>query len=178
MYWNYKDKLLLKLIREFGEKEVEPYIQKATTLFLTLPEKKQTELIIFGNYDPSTHSFIWTKDIKQIQYDIIVRNYKSLFGDLSTLKKLFQDKVSLPSNYQNVIPYLLKLLNSAFYVIRIPLNNMIYFAFVKLKLKDKIPYKKFADVLFTYRLYLTSDKKKHTISHKLKKRKTLKGKRT
>ena len=40
MYWNYKDKLLLKLIREFGEKEVEPYIQKATTLFLTLPEKK------------------------------------------------------------------------------------------------------------------------------------------
>jgi hypothetical protein len=174
MYWNHNDKLLLKMIREFGEKEVEPYIEKATTLFLKLPEEKQMKLIIFGNYDPSIHSFIWTKEIKQIQYDMILNHYKHLFRDLSTLKKLFQDKVSLPSNYQNVIPYLLKLLNSAFYVVRIPLNNMIYFAFVKIPLKDKIPYKKFADALFAYRVYNMSNKKKYTISHKLKNKKIAK----
>jgi hypothetical protein len=89
------------------------------------------------------------------------------------LKKLFQNTVSLPTNYQNVIPYLLKVLNSAFNVIRIPLNNMIYFAFVKLSLKDNIPYNKFNDVMFSYRQYSVFHKKKQMTKYKLKKKKNL-----
>ncbi len=179
MSWNHKDKLLLNILKEFGEKEVEPVIENANHLLANLPPKKRPTLYFFGNYNPSTHIFTWNKDIQQMQYDLILKNYLPIFGDDSTLKKLFKDKVHLSSSYQNVIPYLLKIVNASFHVVRIPFENIIYFAFVKLSLKDTINFDTFEHLLFSYRQYsIFYGKKQKTQHHKLKIRKMGKRRKT
>lgn len=170
MSWNHKDKLLLTILREFGEKEVEPVIQNANHLLAHLPPKKRPTLYFFGNYNHSTHIFTWNKDLQQMEYDLIIKNYLPIFGDDSTLKKLFQDKVHLSSPYQNVIPYLLKIINASFHVVRIPFENLIHFALVKLSLKDTIDFDTFEHLLFGYRQYsILYRKKEKTKHHKLRK---------
>lgn len=178
MIWTSKDKLFLSILKEFGEKEVEPVIQRANKLLASLSVKKRPELFFFGNYEPSSQFFIWNNDINKMQYDMILRNYMTIFGDDSTLKKLFQDKVKLSHKYLNVIPYLLKIVNAAFHVVRIPFQNRIYFALVKLSLKDTINFNTFDHLLFSYRQYNILYKKK-TLKrhHKMKGMKRTKSRR-
>lgn len=165
MIWTSKDKLFLSILKEFGEKEVEPVIQSANKLLASLSVKKRPELFFFGNYEPSSQLFTWNNDINKMQYDMILRNYMQIFGDDSTLKKLFQDKVHLSHKYQNIIPYLLKIINAAFHVVRIPFQNRIYFALVKLSLKNTINFDTFDHLLFSYRQYNILHRKKTLKKH-------------
>jgi hypothetical protein len=178
MSWTSKDKFFLSILKEFGEKQVEPVIQNANKLLGSLPVKKRPELLFFGDYQPSLQLFTWNKDLQRIQYDMILRNYMNVFGDDSTLKKLFQDKVKLSHNYQNVIAYLLKIVNAAFHVVRIPFQNRIYFALVKLSLKDTIDFDMFDHLMFSYRQYAVLHKKRRMTRHyRVKKSRKTKSKR-
>jgi hypothetical protein len=47
MSWNHKDKLLLTILKEFGEKEVEPVIQNANYLLANLSPKKTYTLLFW-----------------------------------------------------------------------------------------------------------------------------------
>lgn len=178
MIWTSKDKLFLSILKEFGEKEVEPVIQKANKLLSSLSVKKRPELFFFGDYQPSLQLFTWSNNINKMQYDMILHNYMDIFGNDSTLKKLFQDKVQLSHKYQNIIAYLLKIVNAAFHVVRIPFQNRIYFALVKLSLKNTIDFNTFDHLLFSYRQYNMLHKK-HTFKkhHKVKKIKQTKSRR-
>jgi len=175
MIWTSKDKFFLSILREFGENHVESVIQNANKLLGSLPTKKRPQLVFFGDYQPSLQLFTWNKDIQKIQYDMIVRNYMTVFGDDSTLKKLFQDKVHLSHNYQNVIAYLLKIVNVAFHVVRIPFQNRIYFALVKLSLKDTIDFDLFDHLMFSYRQYSILHKKRQ-MTRRYRVKKSQKGK--
>jgi hypothetical protein len=91
--------------------------------------------------------------MNQIMKRFMEEGYQSLFGSDVSWKKLFNNKVSLPSNYKYIIPYLMEIVNSRYRVIRFVENKKDVYAFVDIKnTKQTFSYHDFYLDMFLYRI--------------------------
>jgi hypothetical protein len=148
MGWTKKDKVLFRIIQEFGDSDIEAQIQKSTEMFF----QKPTTFTVFGYYDAAHHQFVWQQDMNRRMEQFIRGGYQPLFGSDRSWKKLFRSRVPLPPRYQNVIPYLMEMLNAQYRVIQFVHDGHDTYAFVELPVKQTFSFDAFSNAMFLYRM--------------------------
>lgn len=134
MTWTERDEILFSILNIFGKEHFEKEINKTTKQFL-LTKKKPEFVAVFGIYNPKNNTFYWQNDINTITYDLIKNNYMSVFGDISTVKKLCKPSVKLDNKYlhANTIPYLMDVVNAKFRVVRYIQNGHIVYTLISVE---------------------------------------------
>ena len=97
----------------------------------------------------------------------IEEGYQPLFGDDMSWKKLFRAKVPLSSAYQNVIPYLMEIVNARYRVVRLSDHGREVYALVTLQnVKQTFSFDAFSNTMFLYRMDDAMEKKYRTRKRK------------
>lgn len=168
MVWTKKDKVLFRILREFGKSDLEAQIQRSTRMFLKY-KTPPPSFMLFGYYDPKKQEFVWMNDMNHRMVRFIKGGYQPLFGSDTSWKKLFRSNVSLPYSYQNVIPYLMEILNARYRVIRLEDKGFPVYGLVSLdRVKQTFSFENFQDAMFLYRMDNNLEKKYGTTrKHKM-----------
>lgn len=166
MSWSKKDKVLFRILQDFGASDLEAQIQRSSRAFSArrIPPSSVT---LFGYYDPKRQEFVWLHDMNRMMERFITEGYQPLFGDDTSWKKLFRPKVRLPTAYQNVIPYLLEIVNARYRVVRLSDNGRDVYALVPLQgIKQTFSFDAFSQAMFLYRMDDAMEKKYRTRTQK------------
>lgn len=152
MVWTKKDKVLFRILQDFGRSDLEAQIQRSTRIFLKY-KTPPPSFMLFGYYDPKKQEFVWMNDMNRRMVRFIKGGYQPLFGSDTSWKKLFRSTVSLPSSYQNVIPYLMEILNARYRVVRLEDKGFPVYGLVSLEgVKQTFSFEEFKQVMFLYRM--------------------------
>ena len=99
-------------------------------------------------------------DMNRRMIRFIEEGYQPLFGSDTSWKKLFRPTVSLPSSYQNVIPYLMEILNARYRVVRLEDKGFPVYGLVSLdRVKQTVSFNDFQSAMFLYRMDDAMEKK-------------------
>jgi len=148
---NKKDKILFRILNQFGKSDLEAQIQHSSQVFSTLKQPPET-FTIFGYYDLNHKTFNWLNGMNEIMQRFISEGYQSVFGSDKSWKKLFQSSVRLQSNDKNVIPYLMEIINAKYNVIRFITSQYEIYALVSLpNTKETFSFEEFNSAMFLYR---------------------------
>ena len=159
MSWSKKDKVLFRILGEFGASDLEAQIQRSSRAFAAkkIPPSSVT---VVGYYDPKRQEFVWLHDMNRKMEQFVAEGYQPLFGDDRSWKKLFRPTVRLPLAYQNVIPYFLEIVNARFRVVRLEDKGRHVYALVPLKgVKQTFSFDEFSQAMFLYRMDDAMEKK-------------------
>jgi hypothetical protein len=157
MSWTIHDNILFSIFNTFGKKYIENQIEKNTRALVALKQPPKW-FVVFGVYDLRTGTFTWQNDVNKITYNLIVTNYMPVFYSLATVKKLCKPRVHLGGSLQNVIPYMVSILNKQFKVVRQIQHDKIVYAIVTLDKppKDSFDFKEFYAAMYYYRHHTNS----------------------
>lgn len=170
MNWSEKDKILFSIVNTFGKEHLESQIEEASEKFIKLKERPNF-FVIFGYYNLNKDIFVWQNEMNTISYNMVKRNYISLFKTDETIKKLFQSIIHFDKDDMNIIPYLMEALNAKFNVVRFKgPTDYIYALTAVDSVKETFNYEEFDASMFIYRFYndfQNVNKKRHN-KHKNK----------
>lgn len=159
MSWTKKDKVLFRILQEFGASDLEAQIRRSSRAFSARKTPPES-VTIFGYYDTATQQFVWLNDMNRKLRRFIEEGYQPLFGDDTSWKKLFRQNVHLPLTYQNVIPYLMEIVNARYRVVRLSDQGRDVYALVTLKnVKQTFSFDDFSEAMFLYRMDDAMEKK-------------------
>lgn len=159
MSWSKKDKVLFRILQEFGASDLEAQIQRSSRAFAA-KKIPPSSVSVVGYYDPARQEFVWLHDMNRKLEQFVAEGYQPLFGDDRSWKKLFRSTVRLPSAEQNVIPYLLEIVNARFRVVRFHDKGREVYALVPLKgIKQTFSFDEFSQAMFLYRMDDAMEKK-------------------
>jgi hypothetical protein len=160
MNWSKKDRVLFRILQEFGESDLEAQIQASTRAFL-VRKIPPSSVVPFGYYDKTHHEFVWLHGMNRQMERFIAEGYQSLFGEDRSWKKLFHATVPLSPMYQNVIPYLMEIVNARYRVVRLIHKGQEVYALVPLRIKQTFSFDDFSQAMFLYRMDDAMEKKYH-----------------
>lgn len=155
MKWTATDRLFFDVIKEYGTRYIIPLFEASSAMAKELGVTNDpSSLTLFGEYDPSTQTFVWKNRMNVISYEHIRRSYASLFRAISAIPRLFQSRVPLCPTDADVIPFLMKIIHPAFHILYATSGEKELFFLVKLPLKDMLPIDQLEGALSVYRLGL------------------------
>ena len=160
MSWSKKDKVLFRILQEFGKSDLEAQIQASTRAFL-VRKIPPSSVVPFGYYDKKHHEFVWLHGMNRRMERFVAEGYQPLFGEDRSWKKLFHATVPLSPMYQNVIPYLMEIVNARYRVVRLMHNGQEVYALVPLRIKQTFSFDDFSQAMFLYRMDDAMEKKYH-----------------
>jgi len=172
--WTNKDKVLFRILHQFGSSDLERQIKRSSHFFSKLQQPPEY-VMIFGYYDLSKKLFVWLNNMNYQMERFIQEGYRPLFGSDETWKKLLHPVVPLSISDKNVIPYLMEILNARYRVIRLIEKNVEIYALVTLPyVKQTFDFNKFNTAMYLYRMddkYEKKYSKKGKIMETIKRRK-------
>lgn len=175
MVWSKKDKVLFRILQDFGKSDLEAQIRRSSRAF-SAKNIPASSVTIVGYYDPKQQEFVWLHDMNRRLEMFIADGYQPLFGDDRSWKKLFHPKVSLSLADQNVISYLLEIVNARFRVVRLHDKGREVYALVPLTgIKQTFSFDEFSQAMFLYRMDDAMEKKYHTKIVATRKRKKVRS---
>jgi hypothetical protein len=152
MVWTKKDKVLFRILQDFGKRHLEAQIKRSTRMFLKY-KTPPPSFTLFGYYDPKKQEFVWLNDMNRRMIRFIQEGYQPLFGSDTSWKKLFRSTVSLPASHQNDIPYLMEILNARYRVVRLEDKGFPVYGLVALEgVKQTFSFDEFQQAMFLYRM--------------------------
>jgi len=168
MGWTPRDINLFTIVNQSGKYHLEAQIQQASDKFFTLKERPKY-FIIFGFYNLAKNVFVWLNEINKLSSEIVKKEHMDIFETDTTLKKLFQNEVTLDKQYMNVIPYLMEALNKHLNVVCIKNDTHHIYALTSIDgIKKTFNLTIFEEALYYYRNYNEINKlsKKEMIKNK------------
>ncbi len=130
-------------------------------------------IILFGLYHKKDKQFMWISNYNDVFKELLDKyDVERMFGSRRTLDKIFKHEYEISEKYHIAIPYFLAIINPAYNLVSFATSDddVYFYAFVNLGIKDNFDMKKFVDEMSRYKKAVETDVVPKNLSRNLMKK--------